>query len=66
MKVERYKFIEGSQSAHCCFGYTVVDTKRPVIIHGEHYDNEFHAVCECYLRNDAQLIVASLNGSPPQ
>ncbi len=34
--MSRYLVVEGSQSSHCCFGVTVVDTTRPVIIGGEH------------------------------
>lgn len=46
----RYIVIEGSKSGHCCFNFTVVDTTR---------DDE--SVCECFDREDAELIVKALN-----
>lgn len=60
---ERYKVVEGSQSAHCCFGATVVDTTRPVMIGGNQYNNEFEEVCECFDRADADRIAAALNAT---
>lgn len=57
----RYRVIEGSQSVHCCFEYTVVDTARPVIHKGVQYRDYFEAVCECFNRNDADLVCESLN-----
>lgn len=59
--MERYKLVKGSQSAHCCFDFTVVDTTRPVMIHGEHYDGQFEPLCECFEKEDAERIVAALN-----
>lgn len=59
--MDRYKVIRGSQSAHCCFDFTVVDTTRPVMIHGEHYDNRFEPLCECFEERDAIVIAGALN-----
>lgn len=59
----RYKVVDGSQSAHCCFVATVVDTSRPVIINGQHYKGEFEPVCECFDEADAGMICAALNAS---
>jgi hypothetical protein len=63
----RYAIYEGSQSAHCCFDATVVDTTKPDIIDGKHYrdgeDGQFHyeAVCECFSKEDAELVCRALN-----
>lgn len=67
---ERYKVISGSQSAHCCFEATVVDTSRPDMqgdgtqYVGDH-GPQFEAVCECFDMVDAEAICAALNASPP-
>lgn len=60
-----YKVIKGSQSNHCCFSYTVVDTRKPVMIGGEHYENEYEAVCETFEEDDAKLICNALNATHP-
>lgn len=56
-----YKVVEGSESAHCCFAYTVVDTSKPVIINGKQYDDQFEAVCETFEKEDAEKICNALN-----
>lgn len=61
MVSERYKIADGSQSAHCCFTHTVVDTTQPVMIGGDHYDNQFEVICECFTLEDAQLVTNALN-----
>lgn len=58
---DRFKIVAGSQSAHCCFDFTVVDTTRPKMIHGEHYDNQFEPMCECFDEAEATAITAALN-----
>ena len=62
---ERYKVVNYSQSAHCCFEYTVVDTCRPEIIGGEQYVGQhgpqYEAVCECFEWEDADNICTALN-----
>ena len=62
----RYAIYNGSQSAHCCFYATVVDTTKPEMIHGEHYrgiDGQLHyeAVCECFSQEAAELVCKALN-----
>lgn len=63
----RYAIYKGSQSAHCCFDATVVDTTKPKIIGGKHYQDsrtgQFHyeAVCECFSEEDAELVRKALN-----
>lgn len=52
----RYIVIEGSESAHCCFGYTVVDTQEK----HTHYDKP-RWVCECFDKEDADRIALTLN-----
>lgn len=67
----RFVVVEGSQSAHCCFDYTVVDTQRPVIIHGKQYIDsrsglpQFESLCECMNREDADAIASALNLNEP-
>ncbi len=62
----RYAIYKGSQSGHCCFEATVVDTTKPDIIGDKHYqgsDGQFHykAVCECFEEADAELVCKALN-----
>lgn len=57
----RYKVVEGSQSCHCCFDYTVVDTHNPVMIGGRQYRDQFEQVCECFYEVDANMICDALN-----
>ena len=58
---KRFKIVDGSQSYHCCFAYTVVDTSRPEVVGGVQYKGQFNAVCECFERTDARLICDALN-----
>lgn len=62
---ERFRVIEESTSAHCCFGFTVVDTAKPMMIGRKHYANEngpqFEAVCECFEKDAAEMIANALN-----
>lgn len=64
----RYQIYKGSQSAHCCFEATVVDTTKPTMIGDKHYkdagdDGQFHyePVCECFDTADAEMICGALN-----
>ncbi len=59
--MSRYKVVDGSQSGHCCFDATVVDTTQPVMIGGEHYNGQYEAVCECFDHSNAERIAAALN-----
>jgi hypothetical protein len=62
----RYAIYKGSQSANG-FSATVVDTTKPDIIGGKHYQDkrtgQFHydAVCECFSDEDAALVCKALN-----
>lgn len=59
--MSRYKVVEGSQSAHCCFEATVVDTTKPVMIGGKQYKDQFDAVCECFDYSEAERIAQAMN-----
>lgn len=61
---DRYKVVGNSQSGHgCCFGATVVDTSRPVMVDGKHYDGRFEPICECFEAADADAIAAAMNAA---
>jgi hypothetical protein len=65
---ERYQVVLGSESAHCCFEATVVDTTRPILDRSGkpmNYDGRVHyeAVCECFEQDDAQMIAKALNAA---
>lgn len=51
----RYKVVNESQSNHCCFQATVVDTTK--------YSSpgQFKEVCECFEEEDAKRICEALN-----
>ena len=54
--MDRYKVINESRSAHCCFECTVVDTiNDPDEIWG------YPSVCECFDEESAKLICEALN-----
>lgn len=59
MNGPRYQVVDESQSGHCCFDFTVVDTQAP----HEMYRNLFEAVCECFGREQAVMIAAALNAA---
>ena len=42
----RYKVLVGSQSGHCCFDYTVVDTLKPHPVYAS--QGLFDAICETF------------------
>lgn len=54
---ERYAVVLGSQTAHCCFEATVVDTHERSSI----FPDQFIPICECFNVEDAQLIANALN-----
>lgn len=65
--MSRYKVVEGSQSCHCCFDATVIDTTKPSMIVDYQYVGEngpeFVSVCECFNVEDASIICAALNAA---
>ena len=58
MNADRYKVLEGSESGHCCFEATVVDTMKPLFICGE---PKCEQVCECFALADAERICLAMN-----
>lgn len=48
-KKNRFEISDVSESGHCCFGYTVMDTKT---------ENQ---LCECFKLESAEKICAALN-----
>jgi hypothetical protein len=67
MSYTRYKVVEGSQSCHCCFAHTVVDTTKPSMIGDTQYvvqgEPQWEAVCECFEEAEAKLVCEALNVS---
>lgn len=59
----RFKVVLGSQSGHCCFEATVIDTSEPVMLNGKHYNGQFKAVCECMNMASAGVIAEALNAA---
>ncbi len=57
----RYEVRSGSQSGHCCFVATVVDTKKPDMFDGQQYLDHGEEICECFEMADAKRIAAALN-----
>ena len=51
----RYKIYNDSSSGHCCFSYTIVDTKK--ISSTGYYKN----ICETFYEEQAILICKALN-----
>ena len=62
----RYEVIPESNSGHCCFDASVVDTTRPLLIGGvqpkDDRGNPCHVtICECFDVADAERICMLLN-----
>jgi len=57
---ERYKIVRYSESGHCCFTATVVDTESSDCV------GDDRAVCECFDLEDARLICGALNAGVPR
>lgn len=55
---QRYQVVRESQSGHCCFVATVVDTTKP----SKWMNGEYESVCECFNVKDAEKIAQALNG----
>ncbi len=68
--VGRYIIMKGSISGHCCFDFSVLDTTKPHIIGGKHYEDEngkhYDVVCECFYEESAVLICNLLNAPVDQ
>lgn len=53
----RYQVVTQSESGHCCFEATVVDTEKP----HPYYKDKFDWICECFDVEQAELIADALN-----
>lgn len=53
---KRYVVVDGSESGHCCFDASVLDTHNP----DTHIHKNGTIVCECFERDDADRIAAAL------
>lgn len=65
----RFFIVDESLSNHCCFGHTVCDRTKPVMIGGVHYEERYEAVCECFELEEAFLVCRALNSyfpAPPK
>lgn len=54
--MNRFKVVDGSVSAHCCFEASVLDTHEP----GEMIHKNGRVVCECLDTDDANRIARAL------
>lgn len=54
----RFIVVDRSLSAHCCFGYTIVDTHAGKEDYGDHYKR---TMCECFEKEEAEIICQALN-----
>ena len=59
MPEPRYKVVKGSESQHCCFNYTVVDTHKVEDAGGGAF--YFETVCECFKEKYATIVCNALN-----
>ena len=57
----RYKVLAGSQSGHCCFDYTVVDTLKPHPVYAS--QGLFAAICETFREEGAHAVARALNAA---
>jgi hypothetical protein len=53
----RFIIIKGSLSHHCCFDYTIVDTKEGKV-EGDYWKK---SMCETFNREEAEIICNALN-----
>jgi hypothetical protein len=58
MSEPRYKLLSCSDSGHCCFDYTIVDTHRNDVM-----DRGYNWVCEAMEEEYATLVLNALNKS---
>lgn len=58
---ERYKIVEGSESAHCCFDATILDTHQPEDCTKADGTPYYYNLAECFYIEDATLIVNALH-----
>jgi len=56
--MSRYKMVDGSESKHCCFSYSIIDLSNFELIGEEKY---YETVCECFSLQQAEKICDALN-----
>jgi hypothetical protein len=57
----RYQVVAGSESAHCCFEATVIDTDNPEWKSSFDGVQHYKSICECMSIDDANKIADALN-----
>ncbi len=60
---QRYVVLERSDSGHCCFEFTVIDTQTPTKCSVGADLRPYTWVCECFDKADAERIAAALNAT---
>lgn len=62
----RYLVVDGSDTGHCCFRFTVVDTLKPNMANGKQMEIDgklyYDAICETFNREEADMVANALNG----
>lgn len=58
--MSRYRASDRTEHS-CCYEACVEDTTIPIIIGGEHYEDQYEMVCECPNRAAAEMIAEALN-----
>ena len=58
---ERYKIVEDSESGHCCFSATILDTHQPEDLTKDDGTPYYYNLAECFYSEDAELIVKALH-----
>lgn len=58
--MSRYKIVKGSESAHCCFDYTIVDSDTISMTYRDG-SVDYKTMCECFDLEEAQVILDALN-----
>jgi hypothetical protein len=57
----RYKLVEESDSGHCCFKASILDTDKPIRRgDGSIVEDQFESVCECFELDSAKKILGLL------
>lgn len=54
----RYIIVDRSVSAHCCFGYTIIDTAAGKESYGDYWKR---SMCETFEEEEAKIICDALN-----
>ena len=60
--MSRYR-VEDDAAHICCNAASVVDTARPVMVLGHHYEHQYETMCECVDGELAQKICDALNAA---